>query len=247
VTGGTDILSAFALGVPTLPLYRGEMQALALGMATSVFNDEGKAVVEERGELVCTRPFPSMPLMFWNDQDNARYKAAYFERFPEVWHHGDFAELTRRGGLIVHGRSDAVLNPGGVRIGTAEIYRQVEKLDEVLESVCIGQTWDDDVRIVLFVVLRDGIQLTDALARRIREVIRHNTSPRHVPACILQVTDIPRTLSGKIAEIAVRDTVHGRAVRNTDALLNPEALAQYANRTELAPVRPAQSTPKAGR
>jgi acetoacetyl-CoA synthetase len=241
VTGGTDILSAFALGAPILPLYRGEMQCLALGMAVSVFNEQGQAVIGASGELVCTRPFPSMPLKFWNDEDNARYKAAYFERFPGVWHHGDFAELTERGGLIIHGRSDAVLNPGGVRIGTAEIYRQVDKLDEVLESVCIGQNWDNDVRVVLFVVLREGIQLTDELAQRIRDTIRHNTSPRHVPACILQVTDIPRTLSGKIAETAVRDTVNGRAVTNLDALANPEALAQFADRPELQLANPSRT------
>lgn len=234
VTGGTDILSAFALGAPNLPLVRGEIQCLALGMGTSVYNDSGKTVIGESGELVCTRPFPSIPLKFWNDDGDIRFSAAYFERFPGVWHHGDFAELTERGGLIIHGRSDAVLNPGGVRIGTAEIYRQVEKLDEVLESVCIGQTWDNDVRVVLFVVLREGEQLDEELITRIRTVIRQNASPRHVPERILAVPDIPRTRSGKLAETAVRDAVHGRKIANTDALANADALRHFTNRDELA-------------
>ena len=234
IAGGTDILGCFAIGNPILPVRRGELQCRALGMAVEIYDDDGQAVVEERGELVCTRPFPSTPVGFWNDPDHARYRAAYFERFPGIWAHGDFAELKTNGGIVIHGRSDAVLNPGGVRIGTAEIYRQVEKLDEVLESIAIGQDWDGDVRVVLFVVLREAVELDDALEAAIRKVIRANTSPRHVPAKILAVPEIPRTRSGKIVEIAVRSVVHGEAVRNTEALVNPDALAHFENLPELA-------------
>jgi acetoacetyl-CoA synthetase len=233
ISGGTDILSCFALGNPVLPVRRGELQCRGLGMAVQVFDENGKPVVEEHGELVCTKPFPSAPVGFWNDSDGSRYRAAYFERFPGVWAHGDFAELTVDGGIIIHGRSDAVLNPGGVRIGTAEIYRQVEKLDEIVESIAIGQNWKDDVRVVLFVVLRDGVQLDVALQQRIRTVIRDNATPRHVPAKILAVPEIPRTKSGKIVELAVRSAVHGEVVKNTEALANPEALAYFANIAEL--------------
>ena len=233
ISGGTDILSCFALGNPLLPVRRGELQCRGLGMAVEIWNDEGEAVTGEHGELVCTQPFPSAPVGFWNDPDGARYRAAYFERFDGVWAHGDFAELTESGGLIIHGRSDAVLNPGGVRIGTAEIYRQVEKLDEVLESIAIGQNWKDDVRVVLFVVLRDGIELDGALEQRIRQVIRVNTTPRHVPAKIIAVPEIPRTRSGKIVEIAVRSVVHGEPVQNTEALANPEALEHFRDIAEL--------------
>jgi acetoacetyl-CoA synthetase len=233
ISGGTDILSCFALGNPVLPVRRGELQCRGLGMAVQVFDENGKPVVEEHGELVCTKPFPSAPVGFWNDSDGSRYRAAYFERFPGVWAHGDFAELTVDGGIIIHGRSDAVLNPGGVRIGTAEIYRQVEKLDEIVESIAIGQNWKDDVRVVLFVVLRDGVQLDVALQQRIRTVIRDNATPRHVPAKILAVPEIPRTKSGKIVELAVRSVVHGEVVKNTEALANPEALAYFANIAEL--------------
>ena len=233
MTGGTDILSAFALGVPTLPLYRGEIQCLALGMAVEVASEDGEFVTAEKGELVCTRPFPSMPLCFWNDADNARYDGAYFSNLDGIWCHGDFAELTPRGGMIVYGRSDAVLNPGGVRIGTAEIYRQVEQVEEVVGSVCIGQQWDDDIRVVLFVVLKDDLTLDDNIEARIRIKIRENATPRHVPALIVQVDDVPRTWSGKIAEIAVRDAVNGIMVGNTDALENPEVLCQFENRPEL--------------
>ena len=187
----------------------------------------------EHGELVCTQPFPSAPVGFWNDEDDARYRSAYFERFPGVWAHGDFAELTPAGGMIIYGRSDAVLNPGGVRIGTAEIYRQVEKLDEVLESIAIGQNWEDDVRVVLFVVLRPGVELDDDLRTRIRQVIRSNTTPRHVPAKIVGVAEIPRTKSGKIVELAVRSVVHGEPVKNTEALANPESLENFRNLPEL--------------
>jgi acetoacetyl-CoA synthetase len=233
ITGGTDIISCFAAGNPVLPVRRGELQCLALGMAVEIFDVDGRSVIGESGELVCTRPFPSMPVGFWNDPQNSKYHAAYFERFPGVWAHGDYAEITGSGGMIIHGRSDAVLNPGGVRIGTAEIYRQVEKLDEVVESIAIGQNWEDDVRVVLFVVVRDGVTLGEELKARIRKVIRDNTTPRHVPAKIIAVPEIPRTISGKIVELAVRAVVHGEAVKNTDALANPDALRHFSGIAEL--------------
>ena len=234
ISGGTDILSCFALGNPLLPVRRGELQCRGLGMAMEVFDEQGNTVVGEHGELVCTRPFPSAPLGFWNDADDARYRAAYFERFDGVWAQGDFAELTDRGGVIIYGRSDAVLNPGGVRIGTAEIYRQVEKLDEVVESIAIGQNWDDDVRVILFVVLRADVILDEELQQRIRTMIRKNTTPRHVPARIVAVPEIPRTRSGKIVELAVRSVVHGEAVKNTASLANPEALEYFRDVPELS-------------
>ncbi len=237
ISGGTDIISCFVLGSPILPVWRGEIQCRGLGMAVDVFDDEGRPVVGEKGELVCTRPFPSMPLGFWNDEDGAKYRAAYFERFPDIWCHGDFCEITEHGGLIIHGRSDATLNPGGVRIGTAEIYRQVERLPEVLESLVIAQNWPPeslgDVRIVLFVRLRGGVELTEQLIARIKSTIREHTTPRHVPARILAVADIPRTKSGKLVELAVRNVVHGQPVKNVEALLNPEALDCFRNRVEL--------------
>ncbi len=235
ISGGTDIISCFALGNPAGPVWRGELQALGLGMAVEVWDSSGQPVRGTPGELVCTRPFPSMPVAFWNDADGAQYRSAYFERFPGVWRHGDWVELTAHGGLIIHGRSDATLNPGGVRIGTAEIYRQVEQLSEVLECVVVGQEWHGDVRIVLFVRLRDGLTLDDTLLARITTQIRANTSPHHVPKRILQVRDIPRTLSGKISEIAVREAIHGRPVLNREALANPQALDEYANLAELQP------------
>jgi acetoacetyl-CoA synthetase len=234
ISGGTDIVSCFVLGCPVAPVWRGEIQGPGLGMAVDVFDETGKPVREQKGELVCTRPFPSMPTGFWNDAEGARYRAAYFERFPGSWCHGDFAEWTAHGGMVIHGRSDAVLNPGGVRIGTAEIYRQVEQLDEVIEGIVIGQEWDGDERIVLFVRLRDGVTLDEALCARIRDQVRRGASPRHVPARIAEVPDIPRTRSGKIVEVAVREVVHGRPVRNREALANPEALAHFADREELA-------------
>jgi len=218
ISGGTDIVSCFALGNPTAPVWRGELQCKGLGMAVEVWDDEGQRLAEGKGELVCSKPFPSMPLGFWKDEDGSRFRAAYFERFPGVWAHGDYAEETPHGGLIIHGRSDAVLNPGGVRIGTAEIYRQVEKVEAVLESLAIGQQWQGDVRVVLFVRLRDGVTLDSALEAEIRQVIRANATPRHVPAKIIAVSDIPRTRSGKIVELAVRNVVHGLPVKNTDAL-----------------------------
>jgi len=281
ISGGTDIVSCFALGNPTLPVWRGELQSKGLGMAVEVWDDEGQPISSSRslksvgeaasarqkqakkrnlrgvnehsepvfnaamatqvgfrgptkGELVCTHHFPSMPLGFWDDEDGSRFCAAYFERFSGVWAHGDYAEETAHGGLIIHGRSDAVLNPGGVRIGTAEIYRQVEKVETVLESLAIGQQWHDDVRVVLFVRLRDGVLLDDDLSAEIRQVIRSNATPRHVPAKIIAVADIPRTLSGKIVELAVRNVVHGQPVKNTDALANPEALELFRDLPALA-------------
>ena len=233
ISGGTDIISCFAAGNPILPVRRGELQCLALGMAVEIYDEEGKSVINENGELVCTRAFPSMPVGFWTDPDNAKYHAAYFERFPGVWAHGDYAEITDRRGILIHGRSDAVLNPGGVRIGTSEIYRQVEQLDEILESIAIGQDWHDDVRVVLFVVLRDGVELSKDLKQTIRKAIRDNTTPRHVPAKIIAVPEIPRTISGKIVELAVRSTVHGEEVKNTDALANPGALEHFRDLAEL--------------
>ncbi len=234
ISGGTDLISCFALGSPWLPVHEGEIQAKGLGMAVDVCDDAGAPLRHGKGELVCTRSFPSAPIGFWNDPDQARYRASYFDKYPRVWAHGDFAEFTDNGGMVIHGRSDAVLNPGGVRIGTAEIYRQVETVDEVVDAVAIGQEWDDDTRVVLFVVTRDGVDLDDALRGRIRRRIREHASPRHVPAVIAAVPDVPRTLSGKIAELAVRDVVHGREVTNTTALANPAVLESFRNRAELA-------------
>lgn len=233
ISGGTDIVSCFALGCPILPVWAGELQCRGLGMAVDIFDDEGQPLREAKGELVCTQPFPSMPIKFWNDADGQRFHDAYFAQFDNIWAHGDYGEITAHGGVIIHGRSDAVLNPGGVRIGTAEIYRQVEKVEEVLESLCIGQPWQDDVRVVLFVRLRDGITLNDDLSKRIKTTIRANTTPRHVPAVIIQVSDIPRTISGKIVELAVRQVVMGQTVKNKDALANPEALELYKDLPEL--------------
>ncbi|MGD9299333.1 MAG: acetoacetate--CoA ligase [Thiohalocapsa sp.] len=232
ISGGTDIVSCFALGNPMLPVYRGELQCRGLGLAVDVFDDAGNPVVGERGELVCTQPFPCMPVGFWNDPDGSRYRAAYFQRFAGpnggIWTHGDFAELTPRGGLVIYGRSDAVLNPGGVRIGTAELYRVVEGMDAVLEAIAVGQDWQGDQRILLFVVLREGLTLGDTLVAEVRRRVREQLSPRHVPAEIRQVEAIPRTRSGKIVELAVADVIHGREVKNREALANPEALDAFA-------------------
>jgi acetoacetyl-CoA synthetase len=237
ISGGTDILSCFALGDPTGPVWRGELQALGLGMAVEVFDEAGRPLRGEPGELVCTRPFPSMPVAFWNDPDGSRYRAAYFETYPNCWRHGDWAEITEHGGLAIHGRSDATLNPGGVRIGTAELYRQVEQLDEIVESVVIEQSVGAGVeastRVVLFVRLREGVELDDTLRERVRRLVREHCSPHHVPRVIAAVPDIPRTISGKITELAVRDVVHGRAVKNVDALANPEALAHFRDHPAL--------------
>ena len=233
MSGGTDIVSCFVNGNPMSAVRRSEMMGKSLGMAVEVWNDAGQAVIGEKGELVCTRHFPAMPIGLWNDPTGEKLRASYFSQFPGVWAQGDYAEQLPHGAMMIHGRSDAVLNPGGVRIGTAEIYRQVEKVPQVLDSVAIGQQWQDDVRVVLFVRLKDGIVLDESLQQQIRQVIRANTTPRHVPAKILAVTDIPRTISGKVVELAVRNVVHGQPVKNTDALANPEALEQFRNRPEL--------------
>ena len=234
ICGGTDIVSCFMGGVPILPVWRGEIQGPCLGMKVEVFNEAGQATLTDQGEMVCTAPFPSMPIGFWNDDDGARYHSAYFDVYPNVWRHGDWVSFTEHGGMVVYGRSDATLNSGGVRIGTAEIYRQVEQLEEVLEGLVIGQQWDSDTRIILFVILRDGFTLDDGLIKRIRDKIRTGASPRHLPAKVLQVADIPRTVSGKITEIAVTDIIHGRAVKNREALANPGALELYKDLADLA-------------
>jgi acetoacetyl-CoA synthetase len=235
ISGGTDIVSCFTLGCPILPVYRGELQCAGLGMAVEILRDDGSAAdVGETGELCCLQPFPAMPICFWGDEDGSKYRAAYFEKFRGVWAHGDFACKTEHQGYVILGRSDATLNPGGVRIGTAEIYRQVDALDEVLESICVSQDWEDDVRVVLFVRLREDLELDEDLQNRIRQAIRSNTTPRHVPAKIVQVADIPRTISGKIVELAVRNLIHGRPVDNVDALANPESLGLFRNLPELA-------------
>ena len=233
ISGGTDILSCFVLGNPCLPVWEGEIQCRGLGMAVDIWNDSGESVVGEKGELVCTKPFPNAPIYFWNDEHNNKYLNAYFDLYPGVWAQGDYGEITHNGGMIIHGRSDAVLNPGGVRIGTAEIYRQVEKIDDIVDSICIGQDWQDDVRVVLFVVLKSDVTLTPALENTIRTTIRQETTPRHVPAKIVAVADIPRTISGKIVELAVRKVVHNETVTNTDALANPEALDYFRELPEL--------------
>src|SRR5689334_5779347 len=233
ISGGTDIVSCFALGNPIAPVWRGELQTRGLGMSVEVFDERGRPIREQEGELVCTRPFPSMPVAFWGDPTGAKYRQEYYEHFPGVWRHGDWDRLTEHDGLIILGRSDATLNPGGVRIGTAEIYRQVEAIPEVLESLVVGENWQGDVRIVLFVRLRDGVGLTDDLARRIKQRIREFASPHHVPRKIVAVADIPRTISGKITELAVRDMIHGRPVHNRDALANPAALELFRDLAEL--------------
>ena len=234
ISGGTDIISCFAGGNPILPVRRGELQCLALGMDVKIFNEDGVSIHQESGELVCCNPFPSMPVGFWDDDNNEKYYSAYFKKYSGVWAHGDYAEVTSENGLIIHGRSDAVLNPGGVRIGTAEIYRQVEKLEEILESIAIAQELESDTRIILFVVIKDGFELDINLKKIIKDMIRKNTTPRHVPEVILDVPDIPRTISGKIVELAVRNIVHGKAVKNIDALANPEALEYFKDIKELS-------------
>lgn len=224
ISGGTDIVSCFVLGCPELPVYRGEIQVPGLGMAVDVYSEDGKPVRQEKGELVCTLAFPSMPVGFWNDPSGEKYRAAYFDRFEGIWCHGDFAEWTANGGLIIHGRSDATLNPQGVRIGTAEIYAQVELVREVVEALAVGQDWDNDVRVVLFVRLIEGAELTPELVKRINDQIRTGASPRHVPAITVAVKDFPRTRSGKLTELAVREVIHGRPVKNVEAIANPESL-----------------------
>ncbi len=233
ISGGTDIISCFALGNPILPVYSEELQCRGLGMKVEAFDDYGKPVTNEQGELVCTASFPSMPIYFWNDPDNQKYLDAYFRRYPNIWCHGDFIMITETGGVIFYGRSDATLNPGGVRIGTAEIYRQVETIPEIKDSVVIGQNWDNDVRVILFVILNDGVELTEELEKRIKTTIRKNTTPRHVPAKVIPVADIPYTISGKKVELAVRKVVEGREVANKDALANPQALNCFKDLPQL--------------
>jgi acetoacetyl-CoA synthetase len=233
ISGGTDIVSCFVLGCSILPVYRGESQCRGLGLAVEVFDDDGNSVLNQKGELVCTQTFPSQPIYFWGDETGEKYHNAYFAEYDNIWHHGDYVELTDNGCMIIYGRSDATLNPGGVRIGTAEIYRHVEQLDEVIESIVIGQEWDSDVRIVLFVVLQPGIELDEEISHKIKKTIRQKCTPRHVPACIIQVAEIPRTKSGKIVELAVREVVHDRPVKNIHSLANPEALELYRGLTEL--------------
>ena len=233
ISGGTDIISCFVLGCPTVPVIAGEIQVRGLGMDVAVLDDNGTPVVGEQGELCCLSPFPSMPIKFWNDPGDEKYKAAYFEHFPGIWRHGDWATMTKRGGVIIHGRSDATLNPGGVRIGTAEIYRQVEAFDEVLEALVIGQPWQDDVRVILFVRLAAGISLNEALTNTLKLAIRNGATPRHVPAKIIAIADIPRTRSGKITELAVRDIIQAKPVKNTEALANPEALDYFRDLPQL--------------
>ena len=234
ISGGTDLISCFVLGNPTGPVWEGEIQCAGLGMAVEVWDDDGNSLRGEKGELVCTLPFPSCPIGFWNDADNEKFLSAYFRRYPGVWAHGDFAEATQHDGYVIHGRSDAVLNPGGVRIGTAEIYRQVEQFAAIAESICVGQEWDGDTRVVLFVVMSTGFTFNEEIIADIRTRIRANASPRHVPAKIIEVTDIPRTMSGKIVELAVREVIHGRPVTNTSAMANPEVLQQFRDIPELS-------------
>ena len=233
ISGGTDIISCFVLGSPILPVYRGEIQSRGLGLAVEIWDNDANSIIEEKGDLVCVKPFPCAPIGFWNDADGSKYRRAYFSRWPNIWAHGDYGEITANNGIVIHGRSDALLNPGGVRIGTAEIYRQVEKIDAVQESIVVGQDWGDDVRVVLFVVLKNDLQLNDELKEHIKATIRSNTTARHVPAKIIQVQDIPRTISGKIVEMAVREVIHNREVKNVDALANPQALEYFRNLTEL--------------
>lgn len=233
ISGGTDIISCFALGCAIVPVYEGELQCRGLGMKVEAYNSQGKPVIGEQGELVCTASFPSMPIYFWNDPEWKKYRSAYFDVFPNVWHHGDFIEITEQGGVKIFGRSDATLNPSGVRIGTAEIYRQVESLEEISDSIVVGQDWDNDVRVLLFVKTAPGVDLTEELKNRIKKTIRENTTQRHVPALILPVTDVPCTLNGKKVELAVRNVIEGKPVTNRDALANPEALDQFDRFPEL--------------
>lgn len=236
ISGGTDIVSCFMLGNPNLPVYSEEIQCRGLGMSVKAYDDNAKSVVDEVGELVCDKPFPSAPVSFWNDPKMTLYRSAYFDEYPGVWRHGDFIKVTERGGVIVYGRSDATLNPGGVRIGTAEIYNPVEALDEIVDSIVVGQRWKDDTRIVLFVVLSKGLTLDDSLRARIRDAIRQSATPRHVPALIYQVDEIPHTISGKKVEIAVTRLIHGQSISNLDALANPKSLDQFTKFAELTDV-----------
>jgi len=233
ISGGTDLNGCFALGNPIGSVYAGELQCRGLGMKVQAFDANGKSVINQRGELVCTAPFPSMPIYFWDDPDNKKYLKAYFEKYPNVWTHGDYIEITNTGGVVIYGRSDATLNPGGVRIGTAEIYRQVETLPEIIDSIVVGQNWQNDVQVILFVKLAKGVELTENLKNKIKKTIRENTSPRHVPAKIIAVKDIPYTINMKKVELAVKNVIHGEPVLNKDALANPESLDLYKDLPEL--------------
>ena len=233
ISGGTDIISCFVAGNPILPVRRGELQCLGLGMAVEIYNETGQSIIEKNGELICSKAFPSMPIYFWNDPNKQKYHAAYFEKYPEIWCQGDYAVITASKGMIIQGRSDTVLNPGGVRIGTADIYRQVEKLDEIMESIVVGQNWNNDMRVILFVVLKDNLILNDQLKLSIRNIIRKNTTPRHVPEIIIQINGIPRTRSGKIVELAVKAVIHGEEVKSIEALANPESLEYFRDLVEL--------------
>tara|TARA_B100000963_G_C22591093_1_gene655525 strand:- start:786 stop:1790 length:1005 start_codon:yes stop_codon:yes gene_type:complete len=233
IAGGTDLVSCFVLGNIYSPVYKGQIQNNGLGMNTDVFSDKGKTLINKKGELVCKSPFPSMPIYFWNDKNNQKYISAYFKKFKNVWHHGDYAERKSNGGYIIYGRSDTTLNPGGVRLGTAEIYSEVEKFKEIRESIVVGQSWDNDVRIILFIIMSKNFSLTDSLINKIKNQIRKNASPRHVPRKIIVVKDIPRTKSGKIVELAVKNTIEGNRIKNIQALANPEALNQFRNIREL--------------
>ena len=233
ISGGTDIVSCFALGCPILPVYPEELQCRGLGMKVEAYDEYGNSVINEKGELVCTKPFPSMPVYFWKDEGDKKYHSAYFEKFPGVWAHGDYVKITENGGLIIYGRSDATLNPGGIRIGTAEIYKQVETVPEVVDSLVVGQSWDADERVILFVKLAEGVNFDEDLEKKIKKTIRQNTTPRHVPAKVIPIKDIPYTINGKKVEIAVRQVIHGQEVKNKEALANPESLDYYKNISEL--------------
>ena len=233
ISGGTDIVSCFVLGNLFQPVYAGEIQNKGLGMDVDIFNEKGLSIQNTKGELVCKKPFPSMPVKFWNDDGDRKYKSAYFEKYKNVWHHGDFAKITDNGGFIIFGRSDTTLNPGGVRLGTAEIYGVVEKFDEIQESIVIGQSWNNDIRIILFIVLNKGYQLTDEIKDKIKKAIRINTSPRHVPSKIISILEIPKTKNGKLVELAVKQSVEGKTIKNLEALANPDSLEQFKNIKEL--------------
>tara|TARA_Y100000590_G_scaffold371477_1_gene433908 strand:- start:1236 stop:2171 length:936 start_codon:yes stop_codon:yes gene_type:complete len=233
ISGGTDIVSCFVLGNLFQPVYAGEIQNKGLGMDVDIFDEKGTSVKNKKGELVCKKPFPSMPIKFWNDVDNKKYKSAYFEKYKNVWHHGDFAKITNKGGFVIFGRSDTTLNPGGVRLGTAEIYNVVEKLEEIQESIAIGQTWNNDIRIILFVVINKGYELNDKIKEKIKKAIRIEASPRHVPSKIISILEIPKTKNGKLVELAVKQSVEGETIKNLEALANPDSLKHFKNIKEL--------------
>ncbi len=233
ISGGTDIISCFVLGNLFQPVHAGEIQNKGLGMDVDIFNEQGSSVKNIKGELVCKKPFPSMPIKFWNDKGDKKYKTAYFEKYPNIWHHGDFAKITNKGGFIIYGRSDTTLNPGGVRLGTAEIYNVVEKFKEIQESIVVGQPWENDIRIILFIVLNSGFSLNNEIKERIKKAIRKDASPRHVPSKIIAISEIPKTKNGKLVELAVKQSIEGEAIKNLEALANPDSLKQFRNIKEL--------------